>query len=1304
MSIKSRLKEDDSPLQNGLDQNLLAAQTPVNKNKHSDQISSTTNQIEGQSLQYSKRNGTILLSTQQKDDENNIVSPLDKQKEQQNLNTTKVFKQSSIQQANNKQLQRNGKSFINSPSIKNNKNIQRVFASNIYQNQTNLGEISDILESQQITSRKWSFIGRYLKLLKVKNKFLDLINHKQITDVERGFVMDQSDGFYSAQKKQIQSKSLLNRILTFTFHPAKALTISIKIGMLLVTFYNLLFVPLIIGFQLSMESSIVLLQQISGIFYLFEIFLNFRIPIYVKGEIQTDLWVIAKDYLNFNFLLDLISVIGCALGTINTYFTLFTLVRITNLFTYTNYVNNHFYFAERFYKTWTLTRLIIFIVFMAHIFACIFHFIGLQHLNDNNFKSWLQNYNIQNEVWYIRYNYSLYYSFITMITIGYGDIAPQNSHERIACIVFALTSSIIFSFSINTIGNIFQDYFNKFQYQLQMRYNAIKFLSSRQIDKNLQLRILKYIEYIHEIDRESPEKGLQIMNQVSEELKTQVFQEYYGKILQQNKYFSLNYSKSTILKLSLHIKEKMFAPGEILFEQGDQDERLYYIIKGECEFYLKSKEGSKNFLQLTLFQQTNQQFFGYKGFISGIPRELSCRSKNVSHVFYIQREDFINILQQDPQDYEQFCKIKDEFLFYTNSLGELCFACKNFGHTLTQCNRIHYVKNSSLLIQKYNYSGQQKRKPHQRRIDKYKSVLEINNVNFQVLNYKKNLIIDVVKEDINGQIVDQYVQYLQQQAIDKVQEFFPYLEFQEEGVVLKNQSDQEYSESDLNTESDESNTDTGEENDKKQKMNSIQEMIEDNLSQQNTKNFSNNENKSKRQKSFKSKSKGNKYNNHLTLSKQNSLQNQNQLSHLKDEKSNSINNKKEEENKSLSIHDDYFDKSNSDNQEKMLINNSIDSINQEIMKNQKQEQQLSQFQYYEQNYVNINNLNGIVEDDFNSQQNQLLIVSPDNNQITDQTSNILINDDKSSLDSSSSSIKDQQRIQNYYQQFKQQQSEKIISKEANDIKTNKRMTQINVIKVRNKQISQNQNQRLEEGVDLSSKYLPTKISQKNKIKSSLKNCPPNNHRLTKKDFSDLTTQINNQGLTFISKFTSTKGLDLNPMEKRFSQIPILKSMNFSTKENLMIQKRSLNQDMQNSYQTNYVLQKISRQSNPQNNHSKFYSHRDPEQNNQSSMKNCKSFAEISEFIQDQDKSNKERFSKQQDKNTSKYFLQQKFTNQLKDLYIFDFETLKEYKNYFPYNNASVVCKCLSKQNTNNLISQKKLNNKEVQRALSKFNV
>lgn len=34
------------------------------------------------------------------------------------------------------------------------------------------------------------------------------------------------------------------------------------------------------------------------------------------------------------------------------------------------------------------------------------------------------------------------------------------------------------------------------------------------------------------------------------------------------------------------MQEKLYAPGEIIFEQGFEDSRVLFLVKGEIEFYL----------------------------------------------------------------------------------------------------------------------------------------------------------------------------------------------------------------------------------------------------------------------------------------------------------------------------------------------------------------------------------------------------------------------------------------------------------------------------------------------------------------------------------------------------------------------------------------------------------------------------------------------------------------------------------------------------------------------------------------------
>ena len=42
-----------------------------------------------------------------------------------------------------------------------------------------------------------------------------------------------------------------------------------------------------------------------------------------------------------------------------------------------------------------------------------------------------------------------------MITVGYGDIHPFTSYEKLYVIIMTLISCGVFAYSVNTIGNIF---------------------------------------------------------------------------------------------------------------------------------------------------------------------------------------------------------------------------------------------------------------------------------------------------------------------------------------------------------------------------------------------------------------------------------------------------------------------------------------------------------------------------------------------------------------------------------------------------------------------------------------------------------------------------------------------------------------------------------------------------------------------------------------------------------------------------------------------------------------------------------
>lgn len=62
-----------------------------------------------------------------------------------------------------------------------------------------------------------------------------------------------------------------------------------------------------------------------------------------------------------------------------------------------------------------------------------------------------------NEDWKVRYLNSVYYAFITMNTVGYGDITPITNVEKMFVIGMTLVSCGVFGYAINTIGSIVRE-------------------------------------------------------------------------------------------------------------------------------------------------------------------------------------------------------------------------------------------------------------------------------------------------------------------------------------------------------------------------------------------------------------------------------------------------------------------------------------------------------------------------------------------------------------------------------------------------------------------------------------------------------------------------------------------------------------------------------------------------------------------------------------------------------------------------------------------------------------------------------
>lgn len=104
-----------------------------------------------------------------------------------------------------------------------------------------------------------------------------------------------------------------------------------------------------------------------------------------------------------------------------------------------------------------LVKSVYFIIFVGHFCGCAWHFLGWMEMDFLGMqRSWIITQNLVDAPWTDRYIYSIYWSTITTLTVGYGDVVPVTVLERVFVITVSLIVCGVLAYTISNIGDIFK--------------------------------------------------------------------------------------------------------------------------------------------------------------------------------------------------------------------------------------------------------------------------------------------------------------------------------------------------------------------------------------------------------------------------------------------------------------------------------------------------------------------------------------------------------------------------------------------------------------------------------------------------------------------------------------------------------------------------------------------------------------------------------------------------------------------------------------------------------------------------------
>jgi hypothetical protein len=256
--------------------------------------------------------------------------------------------------------------------------------------------------------------------------------------------------------------------------------------------------------------------------FFFDILLNFNTGFYYKGVVVMKRHRIMLTYLRTWFLIDVLATFPYeytfefAMGSeenesVQQYSQAPQLLRMLKLIRFLRilrllrvlklkkflYKLDEFIVTDVLNTVMDILKLLVLIFFISHLLACTFYYVGDYESTDNP-ENWIRVSGIDEIPKEERYMTSLYFSFSTMATVGYGDITPQTNLEKVYSILGMLIACGFTAYIIGSIGSIFNRS-NIMANEIKLKsFHINQFLRNKEIPNDMRMRIMSYLEYLVE--------------------------------------------------------------------------------------------------------------------------------------------------------------------------------------------------------------------------------------------------------------------------------------------------------------------------------------------------------------------------------------------------------------------------------------------------------------------------------------------------------------------------------------------------------------------------------------------------------------------------------------------------------------------------------------------------------------------------------------------------------------------------------------------------------------------------------------